>query len=79
MKHVIIGDLHGRDVWQQVNFSKYEKAVFLGDYVDSFKRSDRVILDNRRRSYCCGAPMNFHTFIIRNTVVLVSGTPCSPN
>jgi len=46
MKHVIIGDLHGRDVWQQVNFSKYEKAVFLGDYVDSFKRSDRVILDN---------------------------------
>ena len=38
MKHVIIGDLHGRDVWQQVNFSNYEKAVFLGaDYVDSFK------------------------------------------
>ena len=46
MKHVIIGDLHGRDIWKRVNFSSYGKAVFLGDYVDSFKRSDKVILEN---------------------------------
>jgi hypothetical protein len=46
MKHIIIGDLHGRDVWKRINFSNYQKAVFLGDYVDSFKRTDQVILDN---------------------------------
>src|ERR1700748_2969021 len=46
MKHVIIGDLHGRTIWERVNFSNYQKAVFLGDYVDSFTRSDGVILDN---------------------------------
>src|SRR5665213_1183842 len=46
MKHVIISDLHGRDIWKQVDFSRYDKAVFLGDYVDSFKRPDNVILEN---------------------------------
>jgi predicted MPP superfamily phosphohydrolase len=46
MKHVIIGDLHGRDTWKRVDISKYQKVVFLGDYVDSFKRSDQVILEN---------------------------------
>lgn len=46
MKHIIIGDLHGRDSWKRVSVSNYEKAVFLGDYVDSFKRSDEIILEN---------------------------------
>lgn len=46
MKHIIIGDLHGRDLWKRVKFAQYEKVVFLGDYVDSFTRSDEVILRN---------------------------------
>jgi predicted phosphodiesterase len=46
MKHVIIGDLHGRDVWKKVDFQQFQKAIFLGDYVDSFKRSDKQILQN---------------------------------
>ncbi|TSJ40960.1 metallophosphoesterase [Mucilaginibacter corticis] len=48
MKHIVIGDLHGRDSWKQINFSKYDGAVFLGDYVDSFKRSDQMIPNNLR-------------------------------
>jgi hypothetical protein len=46
MKHVIIGDLCGREMWKRVNFDTCQKAVFLGDYVDSFKRSDKQILQN---------------------------------
>lgn len=36
MKHIVIGDLHGKDIWQTIDFTQYEKVVFLGDYVDSF-------------------------------------------
>jgi 3',5'-cyclic AMP phosphodiesterase CpdA len=43
MKHVIIGDLHGKDVWRQVEIAKYDKVVFLGDYVDDFLFPDLVI------------------------------------
>jgi predicted phosphodiesterase len=46
MKHVVIGDLHGRNVWKEVDFAQYQKAVFLGDYVDSFTRTDAEILQN---------------------------------
>ncbi len=46
MKHIIIGDLHGRDSWKWANMAGAGRVVFLGDYVDSFKRSDDVILDN---------------------------------
>lgn len=46
MKHIIIGDLHGRDAWRQINIKKYDKVVFLGDYVDSFTISDLAIYQN---------------------------------
>jgi 3',5'-cyclic AMP phosphodiesterase CpdA len=49
MKHIIIGDLHGQDIWHRIDFSKYEKVVFLGDYVDSFTISDEAILENLRQ------------------------------
>lgn len=35
MKHIAIGDLHGRDTWQQVDTKLYDKVIFLGDYADS--------------------------------------------
>lgn len=46
MKHVIIGDLHGRDVWKEAPPSRDGRIVFLGDYVDSFRFSDAEIKDN---------------------------------
>jgi predicted MPP superfamily phosphohydrolase len=46
MKHIVIGDIHGRDTWQTINFNQYDKVVFLGDYVDSFTISDEAILKN---------------------------------
>jgi 3',5'-cyclic AMP phosphodiesterase CpdA len=46
MKHLIIGDLHGRDCWQDIDMKKYDKVVFLGDYVDSFTLPDDAIYDN---------------------------------
>lgn len=49
MKHVIIGDLHGRDAWREINIKHFDKVVFLGDYVDSFDLSDFAILENLKR------------------------------
>lgn len=37
MKTVIIGDIHGKDVWKKiVNFEDADNVIFLGDYFDSF-------------------------------------------
>lgn len=49
MKHLIIGDLHGRDCWQQIDIEKYDHVVFLGDYVDSFILSDEAIYENLKK------------------------------
>ncbi|MDB5124747.1 MAG: metallophosphoesterase [Mucilaginibacter sp.] len=46
MKHIIIGDLHGRNVWQQIDIERYDIVVFLGDYVDSVDKTDEAILEN---------------------------------
>lgn len=36
MKVCVIGDVHGRDVWQKIDFSKYDKVIFMGDYFDPY-------------------------------------------
>jgi 3',5'-cyclic AMP phosphodiesterase CpdA len=46
MKHLIIGDLHGKDCWKEVNPFKYDKVIFLGDYVDHWTLPDRFIYQN---------------------------------
>jgi predicted phosphodiesterase len=46
MKHLIIGDLHGRDWWKKADIAGADRVVFLGDYTDSFKRPDKVIRRN---------------------------------
>ena len=46
MKTISIGDIHGRDIWKNVNPSKYDKIIFVGDYVDSFTISNTTILNN---------------------------------
>lgn len=46
MKHVIIGDLHGKDAWKEVDINHYDKVVFVGDYVDHWTLPDRFIYEN---------------------------------
>ena len=46
MKHLIIGDLHGKDCWKDIDPYKYDKVIFLGDYVDHWILPDRVIYQN---------------------------------
>jgi 3',5'-cyclic AMP phosphodiesterase CpdA len=45
-KLIAIGDLHGRDVWKQIDPDQYDHIIFLGDYTDSFVMSDASILRN---------------------------------
>jgi hypothetical protein len=37
MKQVIIGDIHGRDIWKQILIAEepFDRVIFLGDYFDS--------------------------------------------
>src|ERR1700679_874225 len=46
MKHLIIGDLHGKDCWKDIQVDNYDKVIFLGDYVDHWTLSDRLIYQN---------------------------------
>ena len=46
MKIICIGDLHGKDVWKQVNINKYDKIIFVGDYVDSYTQTNMQIKNN---------------------------------
>src|SRR5680860_961355 len=46
LKLVAIGDLHGESCWQAIDFDRYDRIVFLGDYVDSPYQSEKGILEN---------------------------------
>ncbi|MGH7238002.1 MAG: metallophosphoesterase [Candidatus Saccharimonadales bacterium] len=46
MKHIIIGDLHGKDCWKDVEITAYDKVVFLGDYTDHWNLPDQKIYQN---------------------------------
>jgi predicted phosphodiesterase len=46
MKHLIIGDLHGKDIWQEIDINRYDKIVFVGDYVDHWTLPDHLIYEN---------------------------------
>ena len=49
MKHIVIGDIHGRDAWKNVSTKAFDKIVFIGDYVDSTSLSDLAILENLKK------------------------------
>lgn len=36
MKILTVGDLHGQNDWEKIDIEKYDKIIFVGDYVDSF-------------------------------------------
>jgi predicted phosphodiesterase len=46
MKIITIGDLHGLDNWKTVDPEKYDKIIFLGDYLDSFTVGDEQMIKN---------------------------------
>jgi len=46
MKHVIVGDLHGKDCWKEIDINAYDKVIFLGDYVDHWNLPDQSIYQN---------------------------------
>jgi predicted phosphodiesterase len=46
MKILTIGDIHGRTVWKNAPIEAFDKVVFVGDYVDSFDKSNNEIYDN---------------------------------
>jgi 3',5'-cyclic AMP phosphodiesterase CpdA len=46
MKIITISDIHGRGDWVHIDMAKYDRVIFLGDYVDSHTLSDGVILNN---------------------------------
>jgi predicted phosphodiesterase len=46
IKTISVGDIHGRDCWKQIDPSKYDRIIFVGDYVDSHSHPDAKILSN---------------------------------
>jgi hypothetical protein len=46
MKTISIGDIHGKDVWKQIDITLYDKVIFVGDYVDDFDISNEQMVRN---------------------------------
>lgn len=46
MRVLVIGDIHGRDTWKRALTIPCDKIVFIGDYCDSFDKSDDEISSN---------------------------------
>lgn len=46
MKLLCIGDLHGKNCWKQIDLTKYDKIVFLGDYVDCESIDNEIQISN---------------------------------
>jgi len=46
MKILTIGDIHGRQYWKSVDPNKYDKIIFVGDYVDQFPPMTDIEIEN---------------------------------
>src|SRR6266446_697883 len=46
MKIIAVGDLHGKDCWKEIDFTPFDKVIFIGDYTDSFSATDDEIFSN---------------------------------
>lgn len=46
LKTISIGDIHGSDAWMKIDFEKYDRIIFVGDYTDHFTRSNNKIIKN---------------------------------
>lgn len=48
MKVIVIGDIHGRDIWKEIVNQDYDLVVFIGDYLDSYDISIEKQIENFR-------------------------------
>jgi hypothetical protein len=47
MKLLVVGDLHGKSCWREIDASRYDRIIFIGDYVDGSEAvSDTDIFEN---------------------------------
>lgn len=46
MRILVVGDLHGKNCWQDIKVNEYDKIIFLGDYVDGDTHSDEEVYIN---------------------------------
>ncbi|WP_420150649.1 metallophosphoesterase [Spirosoma sp.] len=46
MEILTISDIHGRTIWKEANFDRYDRVIFLGDYTDSYVVDDETIYSN---------------------------------
>jgi hypothetical protein len=46
MKLITIGDLHGSAAWKRINPLKYDRVIFVGDYVDSDMADENPVYAN---------------------------------
>ena len=46
MKTITIGDIHGLSRWKTIDPMKFDKVIFLGDYLDSYIVRDDAIIQN---------------------------------
>ena len=35
LKTITVPDVHGHDYWKEINPDKYDKIIFIGDYMDA--------------------------------------------
>ena len=65
MRHIIIGDLHGKDIWKRIlNQETFDRVIFMGDYFDSFHILPQTQIDNFK---------DLVEFYSNNDVVLLIG------
>lgn len=48
MKALVIGDIHGKEDWKDVDYMEYDRVIFVGDYLDSFTHSSAQLYSNLR-------------------------------
>ncbi len=46
MKLITVGDIHGRQYWKEIDPAKYDKIIFVGDYVDQFPPMSDVEIES---------------------------------
>lgn len=74
LKTITISDLHGKDCWKEINPDKYDKIIFIGDYMDCAYRdindvvpgdalNDRIIVNPKTGKTIAELLYNFSEII----------------
>lgn len=52
MKNIVIGDIHGKDVWKKLIPKEYDSLTFVGDYFDCFEEIPTVTQVRNFKEIC---------------------------